>query len=130
MSQERDSAASSTGTASKGKSGPKQDEEADAKMWQDLPADVNQLADADELCNMLEAVYEADLSNELAPDAADHMVSSEWVQASGVCDLRDPFFHVTKETIAVPDEVDLSLKPTGRSGAAYDAAATVDRLLS
>ncbi|KAL3157282.1 hypothetical protein ABBQ38_001514 [Trebouxia sp. C0009 RCD-2024] len=106
------------------------DEEADAKMWQDLPADVNQLADADELGNMLEAFYKADLSDEFAPDAADHMVSSDWVQASGVFDLHDPFFDVSKESIAVPEEIDLSLQPTGRSGPAYDAAAMVDKLMS
>lgn len=41
------------------------DEEADASMWQDLPADINQLADADELGDMLEALYKADLSDEL-----------------------------------------------------------------
>ena len=79
---------------------------------------------------MLEALYEADLSNELAPDAADHMVSSEWVQARGVFNLHGPFFDVAKKNIAVPDDVDLSLQPTGRSGPAYDAAAMVDRLLS
>ena len=95
------------------------DEEADAKMWQDLPTDVNQLADADEIGNMLEALYEADLSNELAPDAADLQVSSEWVEASSVFDLQDPFFNVAQESIAVPEEVDLSLQPTGRSGPAY-----------
>lgn len=106
------------------------DEEADAKMWQDLPTDVNQLADADEIGNMLEALYEADLSNELAPDAADLQVSSEWVEASSVFDLQDPFFNVAQESIAVPEEVDLSLQPTGRSGPAYDAAAVVDRLMS
>ena len=105
------------------------DEEADASMWQDLPADVDQLADADELGNMLEALYKADLSDELAPDAADLCVSSVRVQASNVFDLHDPFFDVANENIVVPEEIDLSLQPTGRSDAAYDAAALVDRMM-
>lgn len=97
-------------------------------MWQDLPVDVKQLAD--ELGNMLEALSEADPSDEFASDAADHCVSRDWVQASGVFDLHDPFFDVAKESIAVPEEVDLSLQPIGNSGPAYDAAAMVDRLMS
>lgn len=59
-------------------------------MWQDLPVDVKQLSD--ELGDMLEALSEADLSDEFAPDAADHCVSSDWVQAGGVFDLHDLMF--------------------------------------
>lgn len=44
-------------------------------------------------------------------------------------DLHDPFVDVANERIEVPDEIDLSLQPTGRSDAAYDAASMVDRLL-
>ncbi len=105
------------------------DEEADAKMWQDLPTDVDVLADADEMDTILESFYTADLSNELAPDAAELHVSSEVVEANDVFQLEDSFFDVTQETIAVPVEADMSLMPTSRSGPSYNAAAMVDMLL-
>ena len=44
-------------------------------------------------------------------------------------DLHDPAFDVAKESIVVPEEIDLLLQPIGRSDAAYDAAAMVDRLV-
>lgn len=52
--------------------------------------------------------------------------STAWVQARSVFGLHDPLFDVAEESIAVPEELDLSLQPTGRSGPAYDAAAMVD----
>ncbi|KAL3137814.1 hypothetical protein ABBQ38_005070 [Trebouxia sp. C0009 RCD-2024] len=82
-------------------------------MWQDLPADIDLLADADELGNLWEALYEADLSNELAPDAADLSVCSGWVQASSMFDLHviDPFFDVAKESTAVPEDMACHCSP-------------------
>ena len=44
-------------------------------------------------------------------------------------DLHDPFSYVAEESIVVREEIDLSLQLTGRSDAAYHAAAMVDKMM-
>ncbi|DBA98189.1 TPA: hypothetical protein ACH3X1_014806 [Trebouxia sp. C0004] len=105
------------------------DEEADAKVWQDLP-DVDTLFDADEMESILESFYEADLSNELAPGAADFDVSCDEVEATHVFNLKDDFFDVSHQSIVLPTAIDMSLRPTSEPVCHYDAAAEVDRVLS
>ena len=98
-------------------------------MWEDLPTDVNALADPDEMDAMLESFYDADLSNELAPDAAGRNVSSERVEANDVFNLADPFFDVTQPTVVLPEQPDVSLQPISREGPAYNAGAMVAALM-
>ncbi|DBA83957.1 TPA: hypothetical protein ACH3X1_006451 [Trebouxia sp. C0004] len=99
------------------------------KVWQDLP-DVDTLFDADEMESILESFYEADLSNELAPGAADFDVSCDEVEATHVFNLKDDFFDVSHQSIVLPTAIDMSLRPTSEPVCHYDAAAEVDRVLS
>ena len=104
-------------------------EEADAKVWQDLP-DVDTLLDADELDSILESFYEADLSNELAPHAADFNVYHVMRLKPHVCStVCEDFFAMSHQSIVAPAALDMSLRPNSQTVSPYDAAAAeVDRL--
>ncbi|DBA75328.1 TPA: hypothetical protein ACH3X1_004269 [Trebouxia sp. C0004] len=78
----------------------------------------------------LAKLIHADLSNELAPGAADFDVSCDEVEATHVFNLKDDFFDVSHQSIVLPTAIDMSLRPTSEPVCHYDAAAEVDRVLS